>query len=101
MTDESPAGQEANDTAQSWHGHDRAALRPGSGTTGWKDGKDNLPSTVTAGDASEATFPRHARRRPGSRRIPDPQHRYLADENAVNRQFLDVGTGLPTADNTH
>ena len=37
---------------------------------------------------------------PRQPRVPGPHGRYLADQAGV-RQFLDLGTGLPSANNTH
>ncbi len=43
---------------------------------------------------------RHRHHRPQQPRVPRPQHRVPGAGGGV-RQFLDVGTGLPTVDNTH
>ena len=66
----------------------------------WLDGKDNYAVDREVGDEFFTIFPdqvdiaRHARAFLG-RAV-----QYLAGEAGI-RQFLDVGTGLPTADNTH
>ena len=99
MTDESPAGPEAaNDTAQS--GIDTTVPHSARIWNYWLGGKDNFAVDRAAGDAWTATFPGLARHRP---RLPEFLTRsiaYLAEDAGI-RQFLDVGTGLPTADNTH
>ena len=67
----------------------------------WLGGKDNYPVDREAGDAVPRDLPRHRRRWPGpSRAFLPARSRYLAGEAGI-RQFLDIGTGLPTADNTH
>jgi S-adenosyl methyltransferase len=66
----------------------------------WLGGKDNFPVDREAGDAVLEVFPGI---RPGvqaNRALLGRMVRYLADEVGV-RQFLDIGTGLPTKDNTH
>jgi hypothetical protein len=66
----------------------------------WMGGKDNYPVDREAGDQYAARFPgiidmaRHSRY--FLCRVVD----LLARESNV-RQFLDIGTGLPTHDNTH
>jgi hypothetical protein len=66
----------------------------------WLGGKDNYPVDRAAGDQFRATFPGVDEVARGSRGFLVRSIRYLAGEAGV-RQFLDVGTGLPTADNTH
>jgi hypothetical protein len=66
----------------------------------WLGGKDNFAVDRESGDAVAALFP--------SIRTAVVENRYflrravtlLAGELGI-RQFLDIGTGLPTADNTH
>src|SRR5260370_30512753 len=53
-----------------------------------------------AGDAWLATFPGMRDVAPASRGFLIRSIRYLAGEAGIP-QFLDVGTGMPTADNTH
>ncbi len=66
----------------------------------WLGGKDNFAVDRAAGDAWAATFPGISDIARASRSFLIRTTRYLADEAGV-RQFLDIGTGLPTADNTH
>ncbi|GAB2815233.1 SAM-dependent methyltransferase [Actinoallomurus bryophytorum] len=66
----------------------------------WLGGKDNYPVDREVGDRIAAMFPdivEHARM---DRVFLGRAVRYLAGEAEV-RQFLDIGTGLPTVDNTH
>ena len=66
----------------------------------WLGGKDNYPVDRAAGDAYVQTFPGIVTIARTSRVFLRRAIRYLAGEAGV-RQFLDVGTGLPTFDNTH
>ncbi|GGQ10714.1 SAM-dependent methyltransferase [Streptomyces mutabilis] len=66
----------------------------------WLGGKDNYPVDEEAGDAYTAVFPGIVTIARGSRAFLRRNITYLVAEAGV-RQFLDIGTGLPTADNTH
>ncbi|GAA2251430.1 hypothetical protein GCM10010145_18820 [Streptomyces ruber] len=66
----------------------------------WLGGKDNYPVDEEAGDAYTAVFPGIVTIARSSRAFLGRSIRYLVQEAGV-RQFLDVGTGLPTKDNTH
>ncbi|MFJ4438309.1 SAM-dependent methyltransferase [Streptomyces sp. NPDC088923] len=63
-------------------------------------GKDNYPVDAAVGDMIRQSFPDIAGIARGQRYFLARAVRYLAREGGV-RQFLDLGTGLPTADNTH
>ena len=63
-------------------------------------GKDNFPVDRAAGDRIFAAFPGMVDVARQSRYMLIRVVRFLAGEAGV-RQFLDIGTGLPTADNTH
>ncbi|MFE9613994.1 SAM-dependent methyltransferase [Streptomyces sp. NPDC006012] len=66
----------------------------------WLGGKDNYPVDEEAGDAYTAVFPGIVTIARSSRAFLHRTITYLVDEAGI-RQFLDVGTGLPTAQNTH
>jgi trans-aconitate methyltransferase len=66
----------------------------------WLGGKDNYPVDRAAGDAYREIFPGVVDTARASRYLLARFVRYLAGEAGI-RQFLDVGTGLPTVDNTH
>jgi S-adenosyl methyltransferase len=66
----------------------------------WLGGKDNFPADREAGDDYRAIYPEIVDVARASRRFLTRAVRYLAGQAQV-RQFLDIGTGLPTADNTH
>ncbi|MFI9586452.1 SAM-dependent methyltransferase [Streptomyces sp. NPDC052236] len=66
----------------------------------WLGGKDNYPVDEEAGDAYTAVFPGIVTIARSSRAFLRRSITYLVTEAGI-RQFLDIGTGLPTADNTH
>ncbi|MFC5187999.1 SAM-dependent methyltransferase [Actinomadura harenae] len=66
----------------------------------WLGGKDNYPIDRQVGDQVRAVFPEIADIARHSRAFLARAVRFLAEEHGV-RQFLDVGTGLPTSPNTH
>jgi ABC-type sugar transport system substrate-binding protein len=66
----------------------------------WLGGKDNYAVDRAAGDAYAQVFPGVVDVARASRGFLTRSIRYLAADAGI-RQFLDVGTGLPTADNTH
>jgi hypothetical protein len=66
----------------------------------WLGGKDNYAVDRAAGDEYAKVFPGIVDVARASRHFLTRTIRYLAGEAGI-RQFLDVGTGLPTADNTH
>jgi hypothetical protein len=63
-------------------------------------GKDNFASDRAVGDQIIESFPEFVRDARLARAYLARAVRYLAGEAGV-RQFLDIGTGLPTANNTH
>ncbi|TYK49591.1 SAM-dependent methyltransferase [Actinomadura decatromicini] len=66
----------------------------------WLGGKDNYPVDRAAGDQFVAVYPQIVDVARHSRAFLSRAVRYLAAEVGI-RQFLDIGTGLPTVDNTH
>ncbi|MGW7793550.1 SAM-dependent methyltransferase [Streptomyces tricolor] len=66
----------------------------------WLGGKDNYPVDEDAGDAYTAVFPGIVTIARSSRAFLRRTISYLVREAGI-RQFLDIGTGLPTAENTH
>lgn len=63
-------------------------------------GKDNYAPDREIGDQMKTEFPEMVNIARSSRRFLVRAVRYLVEQRGV-RQFLDVGTGLPTTDNTH
>jgi hypothetical protein len=66
----------------------------------WLGGKDNYPVDREAGDQYTAIYPAIVDLARVQRYFLARAVRYLAGEAGI-RQFLDIGTGLPTVDNTH
>ena len=66
----------------------------------WLGGKDNYPIDREVGDEFVAIFPGQVDIARHSRAFLGRAVRYLAGEAGI-RQFLDIGTGLPTQNNTH
>jgi O-methyltransferase involved in polyketide biosynthesis len=66
----------------------------------WLGGKDNYPVDRKAGDEIRALMPEIVDAACAVRMFLGRVVRYLAGEVGI-RQFLDIGTGLPTANNTH
>ncbi|WP_232667976.1 SAM-dependent methyltransferase [Pseudonocardia sp. TRM90224] len=66
----------------------------------WLGGKDNYAVDRTAGDAYISVHPDVTVVARASRAFLTRSVTHLARDAGI-RQFLDVGTGLPTADNTH
>jgi O-methyltransferase involved in polyketide biosynthesis len=66
----------------------------------WLGGQDNYPVDRELGDRFSAVFPGIGELARTSRHFLARSVRHLAAEAGI-RQFLDVGTGLPTVDNTH
>jgi S-adenosyl methyltransferase len=66
----------------------------------WLGGKDNYPADREVGDQIAKMFPSIVAMARHDRAFLVRTVRYLAGEVGI-RQFLDIGTGLPTMDNTH
>jgi S-adenosyl methyltransferase len=66
----------------------------------WVGGKDNYPADREVGDQIAKMFPSIVAMARHDRAFLARAVRYLAGEVGI-RQFLDIGTGLPTMDNTH
>jgi len=66
----------------------------------WLSGKDNFAVDRAVGDEIQAAFPQIVENARLSRAYLARAVRYLTGEAGI-RQFLDIGTGLPTANNTH
>jgi hypothetical protein len=66
----------------------------------WLGGKDNFAADRAVGEQILQFLPNMQTTARADRAFLGRAVRYLAGEAGI-RQFLDVGTGLPTADNTH
>ncbi len=66
----------------------------------WLGGKDNFAADRAAGDAIAEVYPAVRTAVRENRRFLGRAVTYLAGEAGID-QFLDIGTGIPTANNTH
>ena len=66
----------------------------------WLGGKDNFAADRAAGDQAIAAYPDIVYSVRANRAYLARVVRFLAQEAGI-RQFLDIGTGIPTANNTH
>jgi hypothetical protein len=66
----------------------------------WLGGKDHYPVDEEVGDQILGFVPALPRSAVADRAFLSRAVRHLAGQEGI-RQFLDIGTGLPTADNTH
>ncbi len=66
----------------------------------WLGGKDNFAADREAAEEAIAAYPGIVHLARANRAFLGRVVRYLAGE-AGSRQFLDIGTGIPAADNTH
>jgi SAM-dependent methyltransferase len=66
----------------------------------WLGGKDNFAADRVAGDQAIQAYPDIVYSVRANRAFLARTVRYLAAEAGI-RQFLDIGTGIPTANNTH
>ena len=66
----------------------------------WLGGEVNFPADRAAGDAVMAAYPGIVESVRANRAFLARAVRYLADEAGIT-QFLDIGTGIPAANNTH
>src|SRR5689334_2176961 len=79
---------------------DTTVAQPARRYNYWLGGKDNFAVDRESGDLIAKTFPTIRTAAIENRRFLQRATQFLAAEMGV-RQFLDIGTGLPTADNTH
>jgi S-adenosyl methyltransferase len=81
-------------------GFDPSVAHPARIYDYWLGGKDNYEADRAIGDQAMATLPTIPLAARANRAFLRRAVEYLAGEAGI-RQFLDIGTGLPTADNTH
>ena len=86
-------------TAGGSRGFDARVAHPARVYDYWLGGKDNFEADRIAGEATIAAYPAIRASARANRAFLARSVRYLAE--AGIRQFLDIGTGLPTANNTH
>jgi S-adenosyl methyltransferase len=66
----------------------------------WLGGKDNFAADRAAGEQAIRAFPEIGLSARSNRAFLARAVRFLAGETSI-RQFLDIGTGIPSANNTH
>ncbi|GAA3385165.1 SAM-dependent methyltransferase [Cryptosporangium minutisporangium] len=81
-------------------GIDTSVAHPARRYDYWLGGKDNFAADRAAGDAIAAAYPSIRTLAIENRRFLRRAVRFLAVECGI-RQFLDIGTGIPSANNTH
>jgi len=81
-------------------GFDPTVAHPARVYDYWLGGKDNFEADRIAGEETIAAYPAIRASARANRAFLARSVRYLAGEQGI-RQFLDIGTGLPTAANTH
>src|ERR1700759_2970287 len=82
------------------YGFDARVAHPARVYDYWLGGKDNFAADRIAGEETIAAYPAIRASARANRAFLARSVRYLATEAGI-RQFLDIGTGLPTAANTH
>lgn len=100
MPNEPVKGQDAYAPAGDLAGLDVSVPHSARVWNYWLGGKDHFASDRMAGDAFIETFPGIVDVARAGRAFLVRAVRLLALEEGI-RQFLDVGSGLPTAENTH
>jgi hypothetical protein len=79
---------------------DTGVVHPARRYNYWLGGKDNFAADRESGDLLAKSYPAARIAARANRAFLQRAVGYLAGEAGI-RQFLDIGTGLPTADNTH
>jgi hypothetical protein len=86
--------------SRSGRGFDARVAHPARVYDYWLGGKDNFEADRIAGEATIAAYPAIRASARANRAFLARSVHYLTAEQGI-RQFLDIGTGLPTANNTH
>ncbi|MFC7533839.1 SAM-dependent methyltransferase [Actinoplanes sp. GCM10030250] len=89
-----------DDATAALRGIDPNEAHPARRYNYWLGGKDNFAADRASGDELQRHFPKVRLGALANRALLQRATRFLAEEAGI-RQFLDIGTGLPTADNTH
>jgi trans-aconitate methyltransferase len=91
---------DASDIAQEPPPYDTTVAHPARVYNYWLGGKDNFEADRVVGEQTKAAYPDIVSGVRAQRAFLASAVRYLVTHCGV-RQFLDVGTGLPAAENTH
>jgi hypothetical protein len=98
--DRQVTGGRSGDIPPGAHGLDTSHAHSARIYNYWLGGKDNFAADREAAEQAIAANPGIVADVRANRAFLVRAVRYLADECGI-RQFLDIGTGLPTANNTH
>ncbi|WP_426511912.1 SAM-dependent methyltransferase [Dactylosporangium sp. McL0621] len=89
------------DEQAGWSGRiDTTTAHPARRYNYWLGGKDNFAADRDSGEAIARVYPAIRTTALENRYFLQRAVRFLAGETGI-RQFLDIGTGIPTANNTH
>ena len=91
---------DASDIAREPLPYDTTVAHPARVYNYWLGGKDNFEADREVGEQTKAAYPGIVSGVRAQRAFLASAVRYLVTQRGV-RQFLDIGTGLPVADNTH
>ncbi|HTU74341.1 MAG TPA: SAM-dependent methyltransferase [Trebonia sp.] len=91
---------DASDLPQAPPPYDTTVAHPARVYNYWLGGKDNFEADREVGEQTKAAYPDIVRGVQAQRAFLASAVRYLVTRAGV-RQFLDIGTGLPVANNTH
>jgi S-adenosyl methyltransferase len=97
MTSESSLGTDGN---RGEHAFDTSVAHVARVYNYWLGGKDNFAADRAAGEQAIKAFPNIVLSARANRAFLARAVRFLAGEAGI-RQFLDIGTGIPSANNTH
>jgi S-adenosyl methyltransferase len=93
-------GSDAGQRASSGPVLDTSTAHPARVYDYWLGGKDNFAADREAGEQALKAYPQLAEAVRSNRAFLARAVRYLTGDAGI-RQFLDIGTGIPAADNTH
>ena len=91
---------EAERTARGASAIDTTTAHPARVYDYWLGGKDNFAADREAGEQALLAYPQLAEAVQSNRAFLARAVRFLTQEAGI-RQFLDIGTGIPAANNTH
>src|SRR3984885_4268662 len=91
---------DASDITQAPLPYDTTVAHPARVYNYWLGGKDNFEADREAGEEALAAYPDLVSSVRANRAFLARGVRFLAAEAGI-RQFLDIGTGIPAANNTH
>ena len=94
------AASKAAEDSRGAHEFDVRVAHPARIYDYWLGGKDHFPADRVAGEQTIAAYPEIRASARANRAFLARTVQYLAAEEGI-RQFLDIGTGLPAASNTH